>query len=123
MTDDYVINNDDEPQENDQQNNIGKKWEIIQNIAWGFSYLTGFDKFREELISKMNELGIIKQFINVMSHKHAQLRHAIIRLIGNILTGTSSESHTRACLDLGILGQYKYILTKINNITATEQRQ
>eukprot|EP01084_Bolivina_argentea_P068646 124941_1 len=56
-----------------------------------------------------------------MSHKHGQLRHAINRLIGNILTG--SDSHTRKCLDLGILAQYKYILTKINNITATEQRQ
>eukprot|EP01084_Bolivina_argentea_P236482 397616_1 len=121
MPDDYVISNGGEPQENDQQNNIGKKWEIIQNIAWGFSYLTGFDKFNGELINKMNELGIIKQFINLMSHEHGQLRHPINRLIGNILTG--SDLHTRKCLDLGILAQYKYILTKINNITAREQRE
>eukprot|EP01084_Bolivina_argentea_P236479 397608_1 len=103
------------------QYDIGKKNEIIQNIAWGFSYLTGYNEYNHELINTMEELGIIKQFIDLMPHKSARVRHTLHRLIGNILTG--SDEYVGKCLDFGILYKYKYILTKINNITAREQRE
>eukprot|EP01084_Bolivina_argentea_P109922 196361_1 len=51
---------------NTKQNGmIGKKNEIIINIAWGFSYLTGFDKYEAYLMNKMDELNITKQVVEL----------------------------------------------------------
>eukprot|EP01084_Bolivina_argentea_P252678 424176_1 len=37
-------------------NDIGKKIEIIRNVAWGFSYLTTYDDYSMELMNKMEQL-------------------------------------------------------------------
>eukprot|EP01084_Bolivina_argentea_P115429 205263_1 len=85
--------------------------EIIRNIAWGFSYLTAYDRYNRELINKMDEMNILQQFIELMDHKCAQVRHPINRCIGNILTGPDQD--TKKCLDLGILSKYSLILNNV----------
>ncbi len=89
------------------------------NIAWSFSFLTGFVIFRLDLINKMGESGIIKKFVQLMDCKYEQLRHPIINLIGNVLTG--SDEHTRKCLQLGILNKY-YKMLNMSSINNKEQK-
>eukprot|EP00484_Ammonia_sp_Unknown_P021992 CAMPEP_0197034330 /NCGR_PEP_ID=MMETSP1384-20130603/12477_1 /TAXON_ID=29189 /ORGANISM="Ammonia sp." /LENGTH=654 /DNA_ID=CAMNT_0042464245 /DNA_START=99 /DNA_END=2063 /DNA_ORIENTATION=- len=90
--------------------------EILGNIAWAASYLTGFE-FDEEklgydgmqhLITRMGQDGLIEQFVSLMDYGNANVRHSCNRVIGNILTG--SDENTKKCLNLGILQKYYNVL-------------
>eukprot|EP00485_Elphidium_margaritaceum_P012386 CAMPEP_0202686048 /NCGR_PEP_ID=MMETSP1385-20130828/1840_1 /ASSEMBLY_ACC=CAM_ASM_000861 /TAXON_ID=933848 /ORGANISM="Elphidium margaritaceum" /LENGTH=665 /DNA_ID=CAMNT_0049340547 /DNA_START=54 /DNA_END=2051 /DNA_ORIENTATION=+ len=93
--------------------------EIFGNLAWGASYLTGFDygdyDGTELLVRRLGEEGLISSFVNLMDYGNPNVRHSCNRVIGNILTG--SDTHTKLCLNMGILRKYHAVLTREDSNT------
>ena len=96
-----------------------EKEEILANIGWAFSYLTGFDDASNRVIDRMGSSGIIQQFVQFIDYERQNIRHPTNRVIGNILTG--SDENTQKVLSLGILSKFKALL--LANICTNRERK
>ena len=61
--------------------------EIILNLAWSTSYLTGFEyenvnyNGNDYVIKRLGEEGVIESFIDLMDYENSNIRHPFIDLI------------------------------------------
>ena len=85
--------------------------DIIITLGWTASYMTDYDEPENEpkyTISRMFDLGLMKQFVEFMDHDDWAIRRPYQRVIGDILIG---EDHVHNCLKLEILQKYYHVLT------------
>ena len=99
--------------------------EILQDVAWGFFFLTdgrdcsnGENNMTPRL---MKECGALKRLVDCLGHHDYRVKHGALRALGNIVTG--SDEQTQDVLDLGVceklvalLDLKQYILCKRNEI-------
>ncbi len=72
---------------------IGEKNEIIMHSAWGLSYLAEFDKYKQQLVNRLDKFGIIKQFAEYECLQLQQVKWGIDRLIRNVWPGCGEHTN------------------------------
>ena len=87
----HLLHSDDEP--------------IVLDCAWGISYLTDGE---DEKIQFIVDHGFVPRLVQLLSHPNQDMHIPTIRAIGNIVTGTDSQ--TQAVIDSGALNAFRALL-------------
>jgi len=85
------------------------------NIGWSFCYL--LDKIDEsdnvEILDIMNKSGITRLLIELLGSNNVYTIHAVLRAVGNILTG--NDKYTAKCIQFGILPYLQKLLKQFHS--------
>lgn len=81
--------------------------EILQDVAWGLSYLADVENVQH--FDAIKDSGSLDRLIHLLNHESVHVRHPALRTLGNIVNG--SDEQTQYVLDLGILKQFHRLMT------------